>query len=660
MTMSGVDAFGIELLLHGADPEVAARVRGRMGLTTTKGGSRLDDGSAGGGDAVDRDAVDWDSVVAAHRDRPLPAGECASLVARSDCPRDAALVLVAAMAPGRRTHATDALEAALRRGVVTPREVAWEAKPGWSAIRTLEQYAGVRGGELLAPVDKVLGEAAELLPGNRGSTGAALSEDDAVAAWLWLVAHAPTYPGTFPELCARAVEVGRTRDPHRALALDESAMPRVQGLTQEPWTAHSPAGMLGRAQPRIVARVVAELPMYAMHGFIAHRLLAARVVVPAIRHMPALAGTLAGRGRPGAEAVDELLALRMPHVNGGLLNVSPDIATAHRIHLATRNDAPECVRLSAFDRQRFRHGPEPSGPADPVANRSALAVYGHHPDLIRAALRAHRERLGTAGVLRGLLSLWQCRGRTALLDPRVSRLLTGASADIAQAAVRSPLGYRRLRAALAEHEAPRALIAAVRRAPAQAYRPFPRSFWPVLVEEHAREPLPEAAARALALHPASPEDFSLPICAADSDAATALARRSREHALAALRHHPLPAAEPFRRPDRGDPEVPWYVRELAYENITLREFAELAHPAQRMLQAVESFAPYFPEGAVQARSLVTSRARATLGDDPEAWIVAARILPEFPGTFPELVTTASAAVFGGRAPEPGDPFRSQH
>lgn len=643
MTTSGVDASGVELLLHGADPELAARVRGRVGLPT-EGGSRFVDGSADG-----ESAVDWDAVVVAHRDHPLPAGQCASLVARDDCPRDAALVLVAAMAPGRRTHATDALEAALRRGVVTPREVAWEAKPGWSAIRTLEQYAGVRGDELLGPVDKVLDEAAELLPGNGGSTAAEvpdeLSEDDAVAAWLWLVAHAPTYPGTFPELCARAVEVGRTREPHEPLALDESALPRVRGLTQEPWTAHSPAGMLGRAQPRIVARVVAELPMYAMHGFIAHRPLAARVVVPAIRHMPALAGTLAGRARPSAEAVDELLALRMPHVNGGLLSASPDITTAHRIHLSTRHDAPERVRLSAFDRQRLRHEPEPSDPADPTANRCALAVYGHHPDLIRAALRAHRERLGTAGVLRGLLSLWQCRGRTALLDPLVSRLLTGVSADIARAAVRSPLGCRRLRAAVAEHEDPRALIAAVRRAPAQAYRPFPRSFWPVLVEEHAREPLPRAAARALALHPACPDDFSLPVCAADAEAATALARRSRDHALAALRHHPLPTVKPFRRPDRGDPEVPWYVRELAYENVTLREFTELAHPALRMLQAVESFAPYFPEGAAQARSLITSQAQGSLGNDPEAWTVAVRILPEFPGNFPELVTTAAAAVF---------------
>lgn len=628
----------IDLLLHGADPRIAAQVRRRVvGETNPTGPPPAAD-----------PAVDWAALAAGHLADPLPAAECAALVARPDCPRAAALVLVAALAPGRRTHAIDALEAALRRGIVTPREVVGEAKPGWSAMRTLEQYASVRGGELLAPVDRVLDEIARLLPGNGGSPrDAELTEDDAVAAWLWLIVHAPTYPGTFPELCARAVEAGLTRDPRKPLALEEHALPRVQGLTQEPWRAHSPAGMLARARPSIVARVVSYLPVYAMNGIMDHRRLPPHVAVPAIRHQPGMSGPLAGRSRRDPEAIAELLALRMPLVNGGLLYYVPDIPTAHRVHLATRIEAPDRVKLPSADRQRMRYLSEPEDPADPAALRCALAVYGHHPDLIREALSVHQERLGTAGILRGLLSLWQCRGRTALLDPRVSRNLTGICADIAQAAVRSPLGYRRLRAALAEHDAPPALIAAIRRTPLQAYRPFPPAFWPALVDEHARDPLPKAAARALALHPASPDDFSLHVCATDPEAAARLARRSRAHAVAALRHHPLPAPEPFRRPDHGDPDAPWYVRELTHETITLREFAETAYPARHLLQAVDAFAPYFPEGATEARGLLATRAHETLGADAEAWVITARILPDFPGTFPELVTTAAAAAYAG-------------
>lgn len=627
---------GIELLLHSADPEIAAQVRRRVTETP----------DAAGPPTTAEPPFDWPALAAKHLADPLPAAECAALVARRDCPRDAALVLVAALAPGRRTHATDALEAALRRGILTPREVLREARPGWSAMRTVEQYASVRDGELLAPVDRILDELAELLPGNGGSArDAELSEDDAVAAWLWLITHAPTYSGTFPQLCARAVEEGLTRDPGEPLALREHALPRVQGLTQEPWRAHTPTGMLGRAQPRIVDRVVAFLPVYAISGIIEHRRLPPHVAVPVIRHRPDLAGPVAGRIRRTPEAVAEILALHLPHVHGGLLYYAPDIAGAHRVHLATRLNAPDRVRLASFDRQRMRHLAEPEDPADPTALRCALAVYGHHPDLIREALRVHQERLGTAGILRGLLSLWQCRGRTALLDPRVSRLLTGECADIAQAALRSPLGYRRLRAALAEHEAPLALTAAIRRTPRQAYRPFPASFWPVLIDEHARDPLPKAAARALALNADAPAAFSLGVCAADPDTAPALARRSRAHAQAALRHHPLPPAEPFRRPDRGDPDVPWYVEELTHGTITLSEFADLAFPAQRLLQAIDAFAPYFPDGAAEARDHLTARAATTLGADPEAWVIAARILPDFPGTFPELVTTAAAAAY---------------
>ncbi|NUU24829.1 MAG: hypothetical protein HOV68_25490 [Streptomycetaceae bacterium] len=513
------------------------------------------------------------------------------------------------------------------------------AKPGWAAVRSLEQFARLKDGALLGPVDRVLDAAAVLPPGNGGSEGdGELGPDAAVAAWLWMVTHAPTHPGTFPELCADAVEVGRKHRPGEALVLDESVLPKAGGLTQQAWMRHSPGGMLGRARPDIAARVIAFLPMYAIHGIIEQDPLPAQVVLPAIRHMPELASTLAACADRSPETAEQLLALRMPSVNGGMLERSPDIETAYAVHLATRRDAPHRVKLSAFDRQRHRH--VEGGHVKPVA----LAVYGHHPDLIRRLLRDNQELLGTSGMLRGLLSLWQCRGRVALLDPRVVGCLPESCAEIVRSVTRSPNGYRRLRALVAEHESPAALVAAVRADPQLAYRHFPPGFWAELARAHERDPLPKDAVRELATNPACPDDFSLTVSRADPEVAAALANRSREHALTALQHHPLPAAQPFVPHERGWSVVAWYVQALAYDRISSREFVEHAYPAREMLAGVRSFAPYFPDGYEEARRLITTHVRDHLGDSIDAWSVAVRLLPDFPGTLPELLAT-SAAVF---------------
>jgi hypothetical protein len=543
-----------------------------------------------------------------------------------------------ARVPQQWRWSTQPLAAALAAGAVTPIDFALRATPGWAAVRTLEQFALLPDYSLLGTLDRVLDAVAALLPGNGGSEADGdLSPDDAVAAWLWLITRAPTHPGTFPELCADAVRAGRNRRAHRPLALEATPFPREKGLTQQEWVLYSPVGMLARARPDIAARVIATLPMYAIHGFLNGQRLPAHVLFPTIRHMPALAASLASHAEHAPEITAELLALRMPMVLHGLLDRTGDIETAHAVHLATRQDAPARVPLTSFTRRNLRH------PPGEERRGLALAVYGHHPDLLRRALRDAHEHLGTAGVLRGLLSLWQCRGRMALLDPRVMAHLPPDCAEIVRSVTKRVDGYRRLRAAVAEYESPAALVEAVRGAPQQTYRHFPPAFWPAATEAHARDPLPRATAYRLATHPACPDALSLAVCRTDAEAAAMLANRSREHALTALRHHPLPWPPRSARPRHGVPDVEWYVRAVARERLSAREFVELGRPARHALEAVEIFAPYCPEARAEARTVIAEHTEV-LGGDPDAWSVAVRLLPEFHGTLPELVATA-AAVF---------------
>ncbi|NUP32452.1 MAG: hypothetical protein HOU01_12120, partial [Streptomycetaceae bacterium] len=64
---------GIELLLRSADPEIAAQVRRRV--TETR--------NAAEPPTTTDPPVDWPALAAEHLARPLPADECAALVARS-------------------------------------------------------------------------------------------------------------------------------------------------------------------------------------------------------------------------------------------------------------------------------------------------------------------------------------------------------------------------------------------------------------------------------------------------------------------------------------------------------------------------------------------------------------------------------------------------
>lgn len=558
--------------------------------------------------------ADWDLIVREHRRAPLPDAIGAGLVARADCPPSAALALVVAYSTNRRGLATLTLAAALRRGVVTPRQVMFEAEPGWSALRVLEKYATAYG-EWLVPVRQVLEEAAALLPG------------DDIAAWRWLLAHGPAFRGTFPELCAAAVAKGA-----------EFGTPDFGDGTVHHDLAN-PAGLLARTRGDIAARLIAAMPVPLISTFLETPALPAKVVVPALRRAPKLTAHLVRQADRSPDTLHALLAMREPEVNSALLSEvhdRPELASA--VFRAARRDGDRSVPLPPGTRRRLAR------PTDRRGTVHGAAVYGHYPQLIRAAFELLGRQLGTAMTLRGLLSLWECQGPESL-GPHLEREAHGTeafdetAAALARVAVSSPDGFAMLRAEVARHERPEALVAAMRRDPALAARPLPEGFWPVAAKEHAREPLPEPVLRELAVRDGCPDTLALEACRLSADLAYQLGGRSRAYALTAARHplHVQPSSW-------QTPRNAWYLTALATHALTATEFVELVGPVQTMLGILGDVRAVLPEAHDAAVAHVRHLLLRELGDDVEAWTVAVHLLPDFVGTLPELLATVEAVT----------------
>ncbi|NUU25594.1 MAG: hypothetical protein HOV68_29435 [Streptomycetaceae bacterium] len=557
--------------------------------------------------------VDWDLIVREHRAAPLPDLIAAALVAREDCPPRAALALVVARSYGRRALATKTLANALRRGVVTPHQVLHEAAPGWAAMRVLEKYATTYSDDWLHPVRRVLDAAAELLPGND------------LDAWLWLLKHGPRFPGTFPELCAAARTVPRppiaSRDGNGAPALF--------------WGLSNPVGLLSRAEPAAAAKVIATLRTSVLSAFTETRRLPASVVVPALRTAPALIAALVRCADPAPDNLAKLVALRSTQVNSALLHEGPHRFTvAAAIHRATRRDNERTVPLTPHTRKALVLR------EDIARAHGGSAVYGHYPQLILSTFEFFGEQLGTARALRGLLSLWECRGRDAVRDAAARDRLGDEALGIAREVLDHHDGLELLREQVSRHEHPDALLAAIRRSPHLADQAFRPDFWPAAAAAHARDPLPDDALRRLGTQPDCPDTLSLQACRRFPELVPALGGRSRAHALTAVRH-------PVDMPAPGWDSTPrnsWYLTALTEKSLSAREFVELAYPLGAMLAVLDDVRPVLPGVPAEAVAHMRGLAARTLGDDTEMWTVAAHMFPDFVGTFPELLATVGAVT----------------
>ncbi|MDI2129951.1 hypothetical protein [Yinghuangia seranimata] len=567
--------------------------------------------------------AEWDLIVREHGRTALPKDVVRALVARADCPGSAALALVpeGRFAHHPRPDSPSAFLIAVQRGSVTPRQVAFEGRPGWHALSTVARHTRPSiYDQPFAPFGRVLDEAAQLLPGPDAD------------AWAWLIRHAPGYPGTFPELCAAAGNATARLAYDTRRAATATGDPRVNTVNSPSdfhrWNSLTPLGLIGRLSPDAADAVLAVLPRSALDDFLpVHEMLPTHLTFTLLRREPSLVWDLMHRMDHDRAAVRELLARHDPQVNAALLSARRDAETQHAVFRATRLEAKPRVRLPADNRGWLRLR---------LGDGCLEAVHGHHASFIRTALEQRADSLGTAGVLRGLLGLWEAWGRGALFDPRLLRALppdTEAGRLLRQVP-RGLGGMARLRAEVRRHEDPAELIAAMRRSPDTARRYPPPSFWPAAIAAHAERPLPVEVLAHLVRHGNCPDELSLAASKADADLAAELAGRSHAHAVAALGH---PVEVTWSWTEHG-----WYVDALARGVLTFHEFVERAHPAHQLLTAVEQLAPVFPDGHTAARAVVDEHIRGTVGDDADAWAVAVRLLPEFTGTLPELLATAGA------------------
>ncbi|GCE01000.1 hypothetical protein [Embleya hyalina] len=651
-----------ELLLEYTDAATAARVRARLGPSAVdadvatavhhapigaaaSGTPSPPDGAAGPDpstplatwlrdpstrvdgavlDGHSRD--DWDMVAAEHLRAPYRDEIARLLIVHPDCPTDAALVL-AAESPFDVITARQgtAFSTALDRSVLTARRLALEGRPAWRALSTLARHArAVYAEPRIAPLDRLLDEAARMLPGPDP------------AAWAWLARHAPDYPGTFTELCADAA---RAAGPDRATPGVPPAWPDppdadTAAAMSRRWGHTSPLGLLGRLPPKDAAAVLAMLPADVCGVFRrVNEPLAGHVVLALMRDPELDAHALVRHLIPDPDTVDALLARHDRHINAALLAESSDAATLYAAYAATRRDASPRVRLTIHAR---------SGLNGPYQDGCLEAVHGHHTALLRTVLRRRADDLGPAGMLRGLLSLWEAQGRGALLDPRLRSTLrrTPATRQARRWALDAPDGLARLRAETLRHEQPDELVAAIRERPARAARHVPDSFWPAAVAADEHDPLPRAALVLLARHRSCPAELLRRAADVDARLAVELAAGSREQALAALAG-PLPPTSRQARLGLG-----WFANALADDVLSIAEFVELGHPAERLLEALADLSGVLPDGHAEASAMIAEHARATVADNPEAWAVAVMLLPDFSGTVPELLTTAAAAASG--------------
>lgn len=253
--------------------------------------------------------------------------------------------------------------------------------------------------------------------------------------------------------------------------------------------------------------------------------------------------------------------------------------------------------------------------------RLPLAITSGDPDV--AAVIVNRFELRTeAGRLRLVTGVWQRRGAAEARRVLHAASFPPATADVIEKALASPDGLDDLRARLATEEDPQQLCVSLR-ALTEDHESHVRQLvaegtalpWEALLRTHAADPLRYALHVALAGQPDCPRQLLLDLVAAGLPTYEAKSAWLDE-ALAAGRLTPTDL--------------------LTHARPTARSLALLLADTHRDLRA--RWPTSLPLPAV--RDLFHAR----LGTDTDAWAVAVRLLPEFRGSIPELLTTATAAT----------------
>ena len=609
------------------------------------------------------DGVDWELLLAEHKREPFPGLPLSVLASRPDCPDE--LVLAAYR---RSTRLPDTSPLPWR--LLT--ETDW--KDGYHHDRLAQLLRrGIRDGAY--KVDRVLAEVRPAsrvlasLPYGKESLGpemAGLLETlgDDFAAWRALYSLLPRFTGSSTELFAAAVE---QKAKHRGKSWPrpleaEYPVKRPPGLRAAflQLFLQAPEEVQTALAPHLDRRCVQHLLVFHQPS-------------PALRdlfislHGTAVLASVASDWELPAEKIGELVVLDDPEINTKLYVYTPLTDEQRRGILAGRRFGPRPATGAAED-------PEPLPITDELIDQMRLSGRRHwllpicesgDPRLARVLLG--KVKLHTlAGQLRLLVRVWERHGAEevrGLLEEtefpeRRSRKhpLPQATHDIVRGALEAADGLAVLRAELDRSRGPAGQVAFLRAQGGTrelvttalerlAEETGPGLPWAELAREHERDPLPDALLVVLADEDDCPEELRTECGVADlrlqHQAHPHKSTGPRPGPLDLVRHHPLP--RPHHR--RND----WLDKAAGLGMLTPLDVLHEAKPAGDAAAYLAYRHHRTRQDGPDPAALAASRkalelAAAHLGEDPEAWALALRLLPDFTGTLPELLTTAAAIV----------------
>jgi len=574
--------------------------------------------------SADEDLPDGEAVLREHRRRPLPGRVLVRPALRPGCPVE---LLLAAYADSprefddanwmpwealdvphedresRQRLRTELLRRGMAAGWYAPERVFKELSPALDALTAVHGYDA----DLPEEVERAL---ADLV--------APLGTDP--AAWARTYTRLPRFKGSCTELVTEAAAFARS-DP------TPSWPRRIEASEPHPVPDGARAALnvlLAAAPPQATAALAPHLDPRAVQDLLVH----GRTSKASRDHLLAVHGKEAALAWASSrhimrDGADCLLAMDDPDINARLFRYGP---------------------LTRTDRVRVLAGiPHGVGRTDdvPISDELAevmlggetgqmrpwllAAVESGDPRLVRIMLgrvKPHTE----AARLWLVVRLWERHG-----PDEVRRLLGETTfptrrtpkhplppADhktIEAALARGPIdGAAQMRAAHAHASAPATLTAGLLRRPWSATKDRIERIeeeigslpWDELVATQRAEGIPAEVLAGLARLDDCPDELLLALLrAAPLDG----------HADSLVNHGRIP--------------VEAYLRH--------------GRPAAVVVRSITKLSTYRPDGRPHSdEQTLAALIRADLGIDPETWAVAARILPDFDGTVPELLSTVRA------------------
>ncbi|MFC7328189.1 hypothetical protein [Marinactinospora rubrisoli] len=599
-----------------------------------------------------RDTLDWPAVTEAAREKRFDEEATRLLAGRDDCPEETSVQLFAARPEAVAGHAAR----------IGPRLLT--APPAGAAgakhVRTMVRRGfgnGATGTDLLEharPAGAVL-EAARQRPD--GPRRAQETWDDFTAAlgtlvadrlgadperWRVLRARLKTFKGTVAELLDE-VAAGGGRPPKPGWP-DGGAMP-------EPGRAASPSGAraafltLLNAAPDDHLDLLRHVDDRTVYDLLAHGTWRPGWLDFAVASGNGrYAAALARRGSLDTEGIDRLMRRDDPAINAQLFLRANATAPQRERLLSGRPFDPARATPLPLDPALVAHLLKRSGgwrPRDPMDCAD--------PRLQRHILRHIRVR-GVGPQLRLLLNTWERHGPAevaALIGEDLKpvtysrnpfRRETKALVKKLLAAKDPDAALADLRRTVAEGETAEWQIAAIRKEQwdnAELYREAHPWHWDELRKEHRREPFSAMSLAGLANIPECPASLR-------HEAARTKPLREQWRTVAYARMdsgQPLP--EQLSAPSGAAPEASGTAPDRVgdRERADWRAWLAGGIPAEVALAQL----PEHP-AAETGRAELAALLRDTLDGRPEAWALALRMLPDFPGSVAELLRTATTAA----------------